>query len=383
MILRQKTRLSRKPDTWRYEYDAEDHLLACTTPDGTTWRYNYDALGRRTAKRRMAPDGETIPQTIRFAWDGTNLAEQTESTTGVVTTWEYSDEFPLAQLERHVSPEGLTQPEVDARFFAIVTDLVGTPTELVDEHGDIAWHSRTTLWGTTTWNRTASAYTPLRFPGQYADPETGLHYNFFRHYDPDTARFTSPDPLGLDPAPNPVTYPNNPHTWSDPLGLVPKACLESDSYLWDGSVRLGKLDGLARPTGAWAALRKGIMKDGSGAADYIWPPGWRGNGRLFNEARGHLLARKLGGPGSGENGYRNLVTLTQNPVNTPVMRGLEKEVYNAVAKGENVQYSVVPVYEGTNPVPTRLDISAHGDRGFSLRRSLENPAAGVRIPVPK
>ncbi|WP_435887864.1 DNA/RNA non-specific endonuclease [Streptomyces huasconensis] len=156
-----------------------------------------------------------------------------------------------------------------------------------------------------------------------------------------------------------------------------------DAYLWDGSVRFGKLDDLGRPTGAWAALRKDNMKGGTGAAPSIWPPGWRGDGRLFNEARGHLLARKLGGPGTGENGYRNLVTLTQNPVNTPIMRGIEKEVHRAVSKGENVQYSVVPVYEGTNPVPIRLNISAHGDRGFSLNRPLENPAADVRIPVPR
>lgn len=63
---------------------------------------------------------------------------------------------------------------MDRRFFAIVTDLVGTPTELVDESGDIAWRSSTTLWGTTTWSRKSTAYTPLRFPGQYFDPETGL-----------------------------------------------------------------------------------------------------------------------------------------------------------------------------------------------------------------
>lgn len=280
-----------------------------------------------------------------------------ESATSVITTWEHHDEYPLAQLERRASAESLTQDEVDTRFFAIITDLVGTPTELVDEHGSIAWQSRTTLWGTTTWNRSASVYTPLRFPGQYADHETGLHYNLFRHH--------------------------NPHTWSDPLGLVPKACLDMDAYLWDGSVRFGKLDDLGRPTGAWAALRKDNMKGGTGAAPSIWPPGWRGDGRLFNEARGHLLARKLGGPGTGENGYRNLVTLTQNPVNTPIMRGIEKEVHRAVSKGENVQYSVVPVYEGTNPVPIRLNISAHGDRGFSLNRPLENPAADVRIPVPR
>jgi RHS repeat-associated protein len=60
---------------------------------------------------------------------------------------------------------------------------------------------------------------PLRFPGQYHDPETGLHYNHHRYYDPTTAHYLTPDPLGLTPAPNPTTYPHNPHTWTDSLGL--------------------------------------------------------------------------------------------------------------------------------------------------------------------
>ncbi|WP_443064334.1 hypothetical protein [Streptomyces sp. NBC_00525] len=41
--------------------------------------------------------------------------------------------------------------------------------------------------------------------------ETGLHYNVFRHCDPETGRYASPAPLGLAPAPNPVAYVNNPH----------------------------------------------------------------------------------------------------------------------------------------------------------------------------
>ncbi|MEU3228388.1 RHS repeat-associated core domain-containing protein, partial [Streptomyces sp. NPDC006976] len=97
-----------------------------------------------------------------------------------------------------------------------------TPTELIDETGHTAWHARATLWGTTAWPRTSTTYTPLRFPGQYYDPETGLHYNVFRHYDPATGRYASPDPLGLAPAPNPVAYVDNPHRECDPLGLMPK-----------------------------------------------------------------------------------------------------------------------------------------------------------------
>lgn len=229
VVERRKKRLSRKPDIWRYEWDAEDRLVSCTTPDGVLWTYAYDAFARRTAKRRHGPDGRVLEETV-FSWDGGQLAEQTDSATRTTLTWEYDGYRPLAQAEMRKGQgsdeqrdggDSGDQQDIDGRFFAIVTDLIGTPTELVDETGDIAWHSRATQWGTTTWNRDATAYTPLRFPGQYADPETGLHYNHFRHYDPEPGRYVTPDPLGLDPAPNPAGYVGNPATMSDPTGLAP------------------------------------------------------------------------------------------------------------------------------------------------------------------
>ncbi|MEU6811480.1 putative T7SS-secreted protein [Streptomyces sp. NPDC046831] len=225
VVLRQKTRLSRKPDTWRYEWDAESRLTSVVTPDGTRWRYRYDPLGRRTAKLRLDPD-DTVVEEIRFAWDGTTLCEQVTVSADlpnpVVLTWDHRGLVPLSQTERLLSPDS-RQEEIDRRFFAIATDLVGSPTELIDETGAIAWRTRTTLWGATAWKRAGTAYTPLRFPGQYYDPETGLHYNLHRHYDPETGRYTSPDPLGLAPAPNPLGYTHNPHTVCDPLGLSPYA----------------------------------------------------------------------------------------------------------------------------------------------------------------
>ena len=143
------------------------------------------------------------------------VAEETRVADGVTATtvweWEPGTHRPLAQLTRT-----LTDDEVDERFHAIVTDIVGTPTELVGPDGDVAGSARASLWGRTVWT---GASTPLRFPGQYHDDETGLAYNLHRYYDPETGQYASPDPLGLAPSPHPYNYVPNPTAEIDPLGL--------------------------------------------------------------------------------------------------------------------------------------------------------------------
>ncbi|MFE0703152.1 RHS repeat-associated core domain-containing protein [Streptomyces sp. NPDC058872] len=222
-MLRQKRRPSRKPETWRYDRDAEDRLIAVTTPDGTCWRHLCDALSRRIAERRLTDNGVAVAEETLFTRDGDTLCERTSHAAGaqgapesVALAWDHAGTKPVTQVERRF----LDDTEVDRCFFAIVTDLVGTPRGLVDASGDIAWHTRATLWGTTAWNRDATAYTPLRFPGQCFDPESQRHYNRHRHYDPASGRYVSPDPLGLVPASNSVSYLENPIRWIDPLGLA-------------------------------------------------------------------------------------------------------------------------------------------------------------------
>ncbi|RKN39278.1 DUF6531 domain-containing protein [Streptomyces hoynatensis] len=222
VVLCQKKRLSRKPDTWRYSWDAEGRLTEVRTPDGSRWRYLYDPLGRRIAKLRLGEDG-AVTERVDFSWDGASVVEERRSLRGEqagrhTVTWDYVGNHPVAQRERHSAVDA-PQGEIDERFYAIVTDTVGAPTELVDESGQIGWHHRTSLWGNPLAPSTGPARTPLRFPGQYADEETGWNYNYHRHYDPETARYASPDPMGLTAAPHPVAYVRNPHIWSDPLGL--------------------------------------------------------------------------------------------------------------------------------------------------------------------
>jgi RHS repeat-associated protein len=227
ITLRQRVRDSRKPDSWRYQWDADDHLTAVTTPDGTNWRYLYDPLGRRIAKQRLDAHGQAAEQT-NFIWDGSLLAEQATTVAvgadgGLVTTWDYRP-GTFTAVTQVTKPESATcehasQDQIDGHFYAIVTDLIGAPSELVAPDGDLAGYQQRTLWGTTLWHP-EGASTPLRFPGQYADDETGLHYNYHRYYDPATGRYLTPDPLGLLPAPNPHAYVANPITRTDPLGLM-------------------------------------------------------------------------------------------------------------------------------------------------------------------
>ncbi|TDC65226.1 DUF6531 domain-containing protein, partial [Streptomyces hainanensis] len=235
MVLRQKTRLSKKPDTWRYEWDAQDRLVALTTPDGTRWRYRYDPFGRRITKQRLTADGSVAEETT-FTWSGTTLVE--ESGPDTTLSWEYDGRIPLAQVE---------QDEIDRRFYAVVTDLVGTPTRLVDEAGGTAWQAGRTVHGITTADPRSTAATPLRFPGQYHDAESGLHYNYQRYYDPELARYLSLDPLGLGPAPDAAGYVANPLCDTDPLGL---AAHDEMVVLYHGAQDLrGATFQLGAPTG--------------------------------------------------------------------------------------------------------------------------------------
>jgi RHS repeat-associated protein len=96
--------------------------------------------------------------------------------------------------------------------------------EVTDEAGDLAWVGDYTAWGKvkkdTDHAFQARIEQPLRYPGQYEDESTGLHYNTMRYYDPDVGRFISQDPIGLMGGENLYAYAPNPTHWVDPLGLT-------------------------------------------------------------------------------------------------------------------------------------------------------------------
>ncbi|MFS2100430.1 RHS repeat domain-containing protein [Variovorax sp. Varisp85] len=110
-------------------------------------------------------------------------------------------------------------------------DHLGTPQELTDHEGRIAWSASYKAWGEAKQaiseaGRKAGFRNPIRFQGQYFDDETGLHYNRYRYYDPVSGRFVSSDPIGLLGGTNLHAAVPNPTGWIDSNGLSPAEILK-------------------------------------------------------------------------------------------------------------------------------------------------------------
>jgi hypothetical protein len=141
------------------------------------------------------------------------------------------------------------------------------------------------------------------------------------------------------------------------------------------SIRLRELNEKGQARGVTSTITEPMLGTGTEASQRLRPPGWQGNGRDFNEARGHLLANSLGG--SGED-MRNLVTLTQNPANSPYMRDFEGRVAQRVRDGEVIEYSALPIYRDGVLPPSSVLLTAYGSRGAPIARLVQNPAGRGR-----
>jgi len=108
----------------------------------------------------------------------------------------------------------------DGQVWHYVTDHLGTPQEMYDQDGEIVWAADFSAYGLTARSLAREVDNPIRFPGQYHDAESGLHYNRHRYYDPNVGRYITKDPIGLWGWLNEYAYVNgNPIQAVDPLGL--------------------------------------------------------------------------------------------------------------------------------------------------------------------
>lgn len=142
------------------------------------------------------------------------------------------------------------------------------------------------------------------------------------------------------------------------------------------SVEYRAANAIGQAQGANATLSKQTLGTGTRAKQSLVPPGWQGDGKFFNEARGHLVGKQLGGPGAT---LDQVVTQTQNGSNTPQMSKFESGLARRLRNGEVINYFVTPLYSKGFLPPSSLRLMAHGSRDMIPSVTfIKNPAGNPK-----
>lgn len=111
--------------------------------------------------------------------------------------------------------------KVGSEYYWYHNDHLKTPQIITTSSGAAVWSAKYTSFGRASIDSGSTVVNPLRFPGQYEDVETGLHYNYHRYYDPAFGRYLRNDPIGFAGGVNHYVYvQNNPVYLMDPWGLI-------------------------------------------------------------------------------------------------------------------------------------------------------------------
>jgi RHS repeat-associated protein len=214
--------------TYVYSYDSVGNMLSDGTRTftynaagrmssalnaGVTTTYAYNALGQRVKKSNSTG-------TTYFVYDEAgHLLGEYDSAGALIQELVWLDDIPVASIRANENGNGIG-------VFYIHTDHLNAPTKLTRSTDNaIVWRWDHDPYGNGTPNEDPDGNglfvsLNLRYPGQYFDQETGLLYNWNRYYDPQSGRYVSSDPIGLEGGINTYAYVGgNPISFYDQYGL--------------------------------------------------------------------------------------------------------------------------------------------------------------------
>lgn len=228
-----------------YTYDGLERLsvraVTNTTPSGTT-HLIYDTAGHLLAEANAA-NGATIREYVWLEVDdlgadsGPTARPANDNQRGgaggkLGAAENDKDPTARAQLPSLNGPKrGIAARAVPLAVVADVdtaspqtlfvhADYLDRPVRMTDAAQALVWDAVYKPYG-EVHSLSGSASLDARFPGQWFQLETGLHYNWHRHYDPTTGRYLQPDPLGFVDGPSVYAYAvNAPMMWIDREGLA-------------------------------------------------------------------------------------------------------------------------------------------------------------------
>ncbi|WP_171866728.1 RHS repeat-associated core domain-containing protein, partial [Escherichia coli] len=248
-----------------FTYDSQNRLVAATVA-GVTAAYTYNHLDQRVTKTL---NGQT--RLLIYGLAG-NLIEELDAATGdVLAEYIWLDGTPLSFAQ-------------SGQTYQVHVDHLGTPKALTDASGQVVWKASYSPFGKASITTQGPTFN-LRFPGQYYDAETGLHYNWRRYYDPNTGRYITSDPIGLAGGINTYAYAlSNPIGNADPTGefvpLLLGAYVAIDFALsaWDA------YDTFKTITSDCATSREKWISGGLFAAGIILPGNYKALGNVAERA---------------------------------------------------------------------------------------------------
>jgi RHS repeat-associated protein len=192
-----------------FDYTEDNRLTEARVNEEGVGRYTYNGLGQRIIKKTSDP-------TIIYHYDlQGHLIAETKKNGKVITEYVWLDDRLLA-----IAPKG------KSRLLFVHSDHLGTPIRMTNKKGALVWRTDHKPFGEASVNEDPDGdgkqvTLNLRFPGQYFDKETGLHYNYFRDYHPGIGRYLTVDRLRfLRIYYNVYSYGgNNPVSFFDFFGL--------------------------------------------------------------------------------------------------------------------------------------------------------------------
>jgi RHS repeat-associated protein len=240
--------------TQNVSFTYRDHNRMSTASVGGVLQADYRYNGHGQRVKKLEATGSSRKFIYHYGVNGELIGESVYNSGGTLIEehdYIWLETLPLAQAEQTFSGGMLS----GNTLVYIHADQLNTPRLATDGSGTVVWR-----WDSDGFGIGAADLDPdsdtnevnvrLRFPGQHLDEETGLHYNYFRDYDPVTGRYVESDPIGLDGGLNTYLYANgNPLRFTDPFGLDVKvvtsdpaaAKILMDAYARLTSTRAGML----------------------------------------------------------------------------------------------------------------------------------------------
>ena len=212
--------------TYDFAWNSAGRMVQTSIHNGIT-DYLYNGHGERVFKRG-SKSARSGPYFYVYNPNGQLIGDYIQKQGSKQTTkWEIEQEtvwfgdIPIAVIKPGNKPNDPVQ------VYMIHADHLNTPRVIVDSTNTVVWSwQNQNAFGDSQssedpdGNHKTFTYN-TRFSGQYFDTETGLHYNYFRDYDPQTGRYLSSDPIGLAGGLNTYGYAlQNTLSLVDPLGLA-------------------------------------------------------------------------------------------------------------------------------------------------------------------